>query len=179
MEFTIRTNRDEFRKTVPKNIGGVYFLYDKNMQLLYIGKAVGFRNRFESHLYGCSLCNEEARNLFNTFFYINLLVIDDEEKALTLELEYIQKYNPICNTVGVTIPKLSKTPRQREPKGSNKIAKQVRLPADTYQQTMELIDKLNKTSYSNYSFNSVLDVALKAYIPELEKGIKFWEKLHK
>ncbi len=112
MQFDIEVNREEFRKIIPKGMSGVYFLYDKDMQLLYIGRAVDIKNRFDSHLYGNSLHNEERHKLFDTFQYVKILKVD---KVMLDETEryYIKKHKPPCNTIG--------TGRNRGHKKANRV----------------------------------------------------------
>lgn len=169
LQFSFKTNRDEFRRAVPYNIGGVYFLYDKDMALLYIGQTVNFRDRFESHLYGSPLPNEQNRKLFNTFYYIRFIVVAEPEKAIELESEYIFKYKPLCNVrgKGSTLPAVRQKYGSR---GGNKISKQIKIRASLYDGIMEYLDRRNKKHSYNppIPFSRIVESALMAYMKQIE-----------
>lgn len=169
IKFDIETNRDDFKKDVPPNIGGIYFLYNKNMELLYIGKAVNFRNRMTPYMYGCIiLTTPKTIELFATFYHVKLLIIEDRNKMVEIERQYIKQYKPPCNTIGLGISRLPEYRRLMMPK----IRKNVSISEDVLGQINNLIDELNQYTGGAYRFNNILDYALKSVIPELEKTLK-------
>ena len=172
MKFSFWTTRDEFTRAVPLNTGGVYFLYDKNMRLLYVGQTVDFMSRISAHLYGAPIPDKHRRQLFNTFYGIGMIVVDDVEEAMKLEAECIYNYNPPCNVRGRST-KLEKVHcgygRNRSKRG-NKMPKQINLPPDMFDKINQFVARCKeKDRYSKVSFNTVIERALQLYMPRVEE----------
>ena len=76
---------------IPKNLCGIYYLFTKSKDLIYIGKSTNIRNRLKTH------DRLNTKNFKNKFFYFNFLQINDEITALLLESKEIKKHNPLFN----------------------------------------------------------------------------------
>src|SRR3989338_10749643 len=74
---------------------GVY-LFKKNKEILYIGKAVSLKARLLSHLENAKLDPKEDLIVKNSD-RIEYFLTDSEFKALLLESAFIQKYQPTYN----------------------------------------------------------------------------------
>jgi predicted GIY-YIG superfamily endonuclease len=181
LQFDFKTTRDEFRRSMPYNVGGVYFLFDKDWRLLYIGQTVNFRDRFESHLYGSPLSNEETRKLFNLFYHVGCIVVNDPEEAMQLEAEYIREYGPLCNVRGNIASRVLSGSRNKSrrnaTRGGNKVAKHIRIPVKMHDRITELVELCHKKdSYSKVSFNTIIEDALDLYMPKLEDRFKIYSR---
>lgn len=73
------------------NTPGVYFLYDANRELIYVGKSYGVGRRVRSSI------NERSA------FYCELLPVKYECEANILEPYYISKLRPVLNSDLVTL----------------------------------------------------------------------------
>ena len=162
LKFDIETNRDNFKKIVTPDMGGVYFLYDKGMRLLYIGRAVNFRIRIDPYIAGCcAIETKETHKMFNTFHYIKLIFMDATE-ANTQEIAFIKHFLPPCNTIGTGRCRLPDRCRKKEPD----VMKQVRIAKSTFNEITELINKSNNGQYGmGNSFTSFVRDAINYYLP--------------
>jgi hypothetical protein len=165
LEFDIETNRDDFKKDVPKGKGGIYFLYDKNMQLLYIGQTKNYVNRFDNHFYGPHhIGTKEISLLFHGFYYIKLVLIEDEFARINVEKELIKQYVPTCNTIG--------TGRCRMNKKINKLTSCVyaSLPQTTLNSIQADVDQLNSECPGmNVTLNSWVRSAIDTRLKVINK----------
>lgn len=100
---------DEYREAVKRykgaallgREGGLYFLYDKNMELLYIGWTnSGFYSRIPNHVNGAS----NAVHFYKDIHYIRMiseknteLIREDCKGILDIEHYMIKKLNPKHN----------------------------------------------------------------------------------
>ena len=87
----------KFIKTT-STAAGVYHFIDKNQQTLYIGKAKNLRNRLNSY------CNDEGltsriAKMTSLAQKIDIIICDNEEKALILECNLIKQKQPKFNVL--------------------------------------------------------------------------------
>ena len=83
--------------TLP-NTPGVYQYYDKNKQLLYIGKAKNLKKRVASY-FNKTHDNARTRILVKQIVDIKHIVVATETDALLLENNLIKKYQPKYNVL--------------------------------------------------------------------------------
>ena len=83
---------------------GVYFLYSKDRELLYIGKSVNcIRGRFSNHLFACmpNRYNEKSNDLIlerrKSYYYFAFTIVDKGYVDM-IERFLIQKHKPIFNS---------------------------------------------------------------------------------
>ncbi|MFT3741052.1 MAG: excinuclease ABC subunit UvrC [Breznakibacter sp.] len=77
---------------------GVYQYFDKNGQILYVGKAKNLKRRVSSY-FNREHENGKTRVLVNKISDIRHIVVDTEEDALLLENNLIKKYQPKYNVL--------------------------------------------------------------------------------
>lgn len=90
---------------LPKKIG-VYRFYDKENQILYIGKAKNLKSRISSYFIKRHV-NNKTRILVSKIHEIKYVVVSTEIDALLLENNLIKKYQPKYNVLlkdGKTYP---------------------------------------------------------------------------
>lgn len=76
-----------------EKVPGVYFLYDLNKALIYIGKSYGIGRRVKS-----SISERKA-------FYCEIMIVENESEANILEPYYISLLKPVLNGDLVTLSK--------------------------------------------------------------------------
>ncbi len=74
---------------------GVYYFYDKQDELIYVGKSVDIHNRVLSHLNNHQ--HEREQKMKNQLARVDYKVTGSELVALLLESAEIKKYQPIYN----------------------------------------------------------------------------------
>ncbi|WP_152287044.1 excinuclease ABC subunit UvrC [Flavicella marina] len=84
-------------KTLP-NSPGVYQYYDKDDQLLYIGKAINLKKRVSSY-FNKTQENGKTRVLVSKIRSVKHIVVATETDALLLENNLIKKYQPRYNVM--------------------------------------------------------------------------------
>ena len=103
-EFDTMTTRHRYRKEIPKDTCGVYFLANKDMKLLYIGRAKNIISRISTHKGPqCHITDPNIKPLFDTFYFIGIKFYPNQWKAKQIEEALIELIKPPCNTIGVTI----------------------------------------------------------------------------
>lgn len=82
---------------------GVYFIFDQNENLIYIGKAANLYNRLQTHFYGVGTSGhlQEWQHFFFYFSFIPCKNTAEKEALL------IKKYDPILNGKKIRIPILT------------------------------------------------------------------------
>jgi len=75
---------------------GVYIMKDKDLRIIYIGKALNLRNRVRSYFRG-SNHDPKARVLASYIYEFEYIVTDSELEALVMECNLIKKHNPKYN----------------------------------------------------------------------------------
>lgn len=78
--------------TIP-NSGGLYFFYDEEYTLLYVGKAAHLSDRIKAHLQGYS----NTKDVKQHFEYIRYILLTDAELRETYETYYINTMQPKLN----------------------------------------------------------------------------------
>ena len=76
---------------IPNGLCGVYFLYNKNKEIIYIGKSNNIYNRIKTHI------RLNYKNFKNFFCSFDFLETPDELTALLLESKEIKFYEPLFN----------------------------------------------------------------------------------
>ena len=77
--------------SVPDNILGVYFLYNKSNEILYIGKSVNVKKRVKQHI---SSGRIYMRSQIQKVGYIEM---HSEFESLMFESQLVKKFRPIYN----------------------------------------------------------------------------------
>lgn len=78
---------------------GVYQYYDKNDELIYIGKAKDLRNRVGSYFVNDAQLNSKTRVLVRKIARLTFTIVDTEIDAWLLENNLIKKYKPRYNVL--------------------------------------------------------------------------------
>lgn len=74
---------------------GIYVLYDKDNQVLYVGKSNSLRNRVKQHFYGH---NNSRTNVYaNKYESVSLIFCDELTLLDELETRVIQRLRPLLN----------------------------------------------------------------------------------
>lgn len=81
-------------RDLPKEVTGVYYIYDQSDTLIYIGKAINIRQRILSHFNDKS---RKERNMFAETANIKYEITGSELIALLLESDEIKKHQPKYN----------------------------------------------------------------------------------
>lgn len=89
--------REELKKIPHKP--GVYQYFDKNDELIYIGKAKDLRNRVGSYFVNEAQLNGKTRVLVRKINRIAFTIVDTEIDAWLLENNLIKKYKPRYNVL--------------------------------------------------------------------------------
>ena len=76
---------------IPNGLCGVYYLYNKNRDMIYIGKSNNISNRIKTHI------RLNYKNFKNFFYSFNFHRTPDELTALLLESKEIKFYKPLFN----------------------------------------------------------------------------------
>ena len=90
---------------------GSYQFYDKDHQIIYVGKAKNLKNRVSSY-FRKEVDRYKTKVLVSKVWDITYTVVNTEEDALLLENSLIKKYNPRYNVVlkdGKTYPSICVT----------------------------------------------------------------------
>ncbi|SPZ87110.1 Excinuclease ABC subunit C [Sphingobacterium multivorum] len=89
--------REELKK-IPHR-PGVYQYFDKNSELIYIGKAKDLRNRVGSYFVNENQLNGKTRVLVRKINRISFTIVDTEIDAWLLENSLIKKHKPKYNVL--------------------------------------------------------------------------------
>jgi len=84
-------------KLLPEN-PGVYQYFDKNNEIIYVGKAKNLKKRVSSYFYKTH-DSAKTRILVRKIYEIKHIVVDTETDALLLENNLIKKYQPRYNVL--------------------------------------------------------------------------------
>ena len=81
---------------------GSYQFYDKDHQIIYVGKAKNLKNRVSSY-FRKEVDRYKTKVLVSKVWDITYTVVNTEEDALLLENSLIKKYNPRYNVLLVSL----------------------------------------------------------------------------
>lgn len=81
------------------SISGVYFFYNTENTVIYIGKAINLRSRVQSYFRQNASLNSAKRAMVKEVDHIEIKACDSEIEALILESHVIKKYNPKYNVL--------------------------------------------------------------------------------
>ncbi len=104
-------------RVLPKK-PGVYVIYDKNNEIIYVGKAKNLANRVRSH-FAPSTDFSKSRVIREKGFHIEVHEVSSEYEALLLEYNMIQEHQPRLNEKwkdGKTYPYLEVTTGEKFPR---------------------------------------------------------------
>ncbi|QPK94625.1 excinuclease ABC subunit UvrC [Actinomyces sp. zg-332] len=76
---------------------GVYRFFDKNGEIIYVGKAKSLRNRLTDYFQDLSKLTPKTRVMVTTAVHVDWTVVQSEIEALTLEYAWIKEYQPRFN----------------------------------------------------------------------------------
>jgi len=91
----MKENINNIVKSLP-NSPGVYQYFDKDGEIIYIGKAKDLRKRVQSYFNKIS-DSAKTRILVRKIEDIKFIVVDSEQDALLLENNLIKKFKPRYN----------------------------------------------------------------------------------
>lgn len=98
VDFDIKV-KSNYIDRLPHYDGGLYFFFNDDDELMYIGKAVSLYHRVREHIKGKW---SNTYGYSHNFTKIGILVIETEEERDSLETEMINKYKPLLNLAKVT-----------------------------------------------------------------------------
>ena len=90
-------NAKSFLKNVT-SAPGVYRMYDKHQQVIYVGKAKDLKKRLSSY-FRVNIANVKTQALVSHIDHIDVTVTHSETDALLLENDYIKQYMPKYNVL--------------------------------------------------------------------------------
>ena len=93
-----RSNIETILKTLPSS-AGVYQYFDKEGNVIYVGKAKNLKNRVSSYFRTDANHSAKTRVLIRKIADIKLVVVNNETEALLLECNLIKKFKPKYNVL--------------------------------------------------------------------------------
>lgn len=88
--------KEEYKNNIPKNKPGLYFFYDENKILLYIGKSIDIRSRIKTYFSYWTMSH--LHDKFKEFVkYISVQFVEEDKDLKALEKELIKQYRPALN----------------------------------------------------------------------------------
>jgi excinuclease ABC subunit C len=78
---------------------GIYQFFDRNKELLYIGKAKNLKKRVASYFHHYASSNRKLQILVNKISDVVYMIVDTESDALLLENSLIKKHQPRYNVL--------------------------------------------------------------------------------
>lgn len=91
-----RSHIETILKTLPSS-AGVYQYFDKEGNVIYVGKAKNLKNRVSSYFRTDANHSAKTRVLIRKIANIKLVVVNNETEALLLECNLIKKFKPKYN----------------------------------------------------------------------------------
>src|SRR5258705_7908619 len=82
-------------QTIPRN-PGIYKYYNKENELLYVGKAKDLRKRISSYFLK-NLISYKTHELVNRIHHIEFTIVNSEQDAFLLENSLIKQFQPVFN----------------------------------------------------------------------------------
>ena len=92
---------------VRHNLPGLYFLFDKQYKLIYIGESIYPLSRILDHYYKSKLKNgKRSKGIGPIFAFIRIMQVKDDDFKIRQHYEkrWIKKFNPPINFNGDTAP---------------------------------------------------------------------------
>lgn len=82
--------------TIKKNTSGIYVFWDKDYNVLYIGKAKDLNSRLHAHKYGTT----HTKEIYKQFYAVSIMILNNyEEVANFVEKDLIKTMKPIYNVI--------------------------------------------------------------------------------
>lgn len=124
-----------------KHKSGIYKIQLNN--IIYIGQTVDFKNRYTQHYTNPNgFCKNTQKLLKQGAIFSIIEIIEDKEKRLKKELEYIEKYsndeNYICINEKNNYNKLNKKKKARKQK-----YKKIKIKEEDYDKIIDFLNKEN------------------------------------
>ncbi len=86
------------KKLIP-HLPGVYLFKNKSQAVIYIGKALDLKKRLQSYQNQYRALTPQKQQMLQEIFSLDYIVVSNEEEALLLEANLIQKHQPKYNIV--------------------------------------------------------------------------------
>ena len=100
MEYVKKVKKKEILKIKANNLPelpGIYIMKDKNLNIIYVGKAKNLKNRVSQYFRYSSNHTEKVLSMVENIEDFEYIVTDTEYEALVLECNLIKKYCPKYN----------------------------------------------------------------------------------
>ena len=94
----IKSRLETILKTLPSS-AGVYQYFDKEGNVIYVGKAKNLKNRVSSYFRSDDKQSAKTKVLVKKIADIKLVIVNNEIEALLLECNLIKKYKPKYNVL--------------------------------------------------------------------------------
>src|SRR4030066_2120846 len=94
--------REDILHVVVQNFAdkpGVYQFFNRNEEIIYVGKARNLKKRVSSYFQKIHIENGKTRIMVSKIFDIKVIVVETESDALLLENNLIKKYQPRNNVL--------------------------------------------------------------------------------
>jgi hypothetical protein len=92
---------------VKHNLPGLYFLFDQDYKLIYVGESIYPLSRISDHYYKSTLKNgKRCKGIGPIFAYMRIMQVRDKDFRIRQHYEkrWIKKFNPPVNHNGDTAP---------------------------------------------------------------------------
>ena len=83
-------------KNLPNN-PGVYLMYDKHDEIIYVGKAKNLKNRVSSYFRKNTAHTPKVLSMVENIVRFEYIIVGSEFEALVLECNLIKQYQPYYN----------------------------------------------------------------------------------
>jgi len=148
-------------KEIPNNLSGVYFFYDGNDELLYIGVSKDLRTRMMCHFSDYGHLGEKVKSVSK----IQIFPIDDEDEGHIVEEELIQKLHPKLNRIKNFSNKIIEVNRETKQKV---MLKQVPIRLEE-----EFVKRIKKICLvKGMTFQDAAKVSLEKWVKDNESSLK-------
>lgn len=95
LPINVATEKDNWL-LIDKQSSGIYLLYDKDFNLVYLGKAKSLRDRVRSHVKGLT----HTKGYYEEFCYIAAMFIPVDRYEIEVDLiekDFVRNYEPVRN----------------------------------------------------------------------------------
>ena len=86
------------KKIIPQ-LPGVYLFKNESSAVIYVGKALNLKKRLQSYQHQQRTLTAAKQQMLHEITDLNFIIVSNEEEALLLEANLIQKYQPKYNIV--------------------------------------------------------------------------------
>ncbi|MBB1564551.1 GIY-YIG nuclease family protein, partial [Candidatus Gracilibacteria bacterium] len=92
----MKENLEKILKNLP-NSPGIYQFFDKNEEIIYVGKSVNLKSRVNSYFNGKAKLNFAKQKMVGKIEDIKIIIVNNETESLILETNLIKKLKPKYN----------------------------------------------------------------------------------